>query len=929
MASKLYYHDFDLVKNRILNFKLHPLTTSERNTLGSTLNSGDEGITVFDTTLDQIFSWSGTQWKSIDLSQYALDSSVVHRTGSLSENITGIKSFNSKIVGTIDNSLQWNEQTGDLSIVNNSIVPPFLVGFNNTSSQWEAYNSNILINTSSTLQTKSGALTLDSTNRFAPVLTIRRTSGAGYTIDNDGTIYSVGAFIDGTGLTNQGPSTLNGTVTINSPLTIIGHTIIHGGQVTGFGLSTDEWHYDVDGNYEIKSNLQHIFEDSLATSSTPEIIYGGITGPHGIDQVRVSASSFAMQSDLIEVSSYSELKNLISQIAEWGDSLTNGTGSTGGHTYPQNLQDNTGYTSYNMGIGGETSTQIKVRMLADTAKTQYNVIIWAGRNNYTDTATVLSDIAAMVSSLGHNRYLVLGVLNGDFAGESIGGSGYNYIVDLNAQLSTIYGSHYVPIREYLVSKYNTALSQDVIDHGNDIVPTSLRSDQIHLNNTGYAYVADYIKTFFSTLTQTPTDKILSPTGLVGALSAPPVIGNKIASDIYSKNLFVNGSVNGPSNNLSVSNDLTVIGQTYLGTTTNTGNFLMQNYDQFFQADGHGIFFAGGPNLYSSSAGLKLDIPTSNKDFTVTTTGNGIIRTNIGVAAGDYITLTNTGGKFIMPGGGYMTGVHGTLDILAVDRTDIGYPNNDINLTPSGTGIVKVNSNLTANSLTTAFLASSSGIQAIGAVYLNSGFSNFIANFSGDIITLATGGSERLRVDGSGNLFLGFTADPASGNKLAINGNTLVSGTLVASGFTLDLQPFIQQTAGVLQYRPYSSNGTTWSNYAFTNTNMSLDDSGNLTVKGNIIKNGGTSSQVLLADGSVGTYTSVIKGNSTTTGTATTDVVVTIGSTMANTTYTVSITPRDLLTAVNYYISAQTTTTFTITFVTALTGSINFDWTLNP
>lgn len=69
----------------------------------------------------------------------------------------------------------------------------------------------------------------------------------------------------------------------------------------------------------------------------------------------------------------------------------------------------------------------------------------------------------------------------------------------------------------------------------------------------------------------------------------------------------------------------------------------------------------------------------------------------------------------------------------------------------------------------------------------------------------------------------------------------------------------------------------------------------------------------------------IHGNSTTTGAATTAVTVTIGSTMANTNYFVAITPQDLLTAVNYYISAKTTTTFTITFVTALTGSINFDY----
>lgn len=73
----------------------------------------------------------------------------------------------------------------------------------------------------------------------------------------------------------------------------------------------------------------------------------------------------------------------------------------------------------------------------------------------------------------------------------------------------------------------------------------------------------------------------------------------------------------------------------------------------------------------------------------------------------------------------------------------------------------------------------------------------------------------------------------------------------------------------------------------------------------------------------------IHGNSTTTGTATTVVTVTIGSTLANNSYNVTITPRDLLTAVNYYISAQTTTTFDVTFVTALTGSINFDYNITP
>ena len=82
-------------------------------------------------------------------------------------------------------------------------------------------------------------------------------------------------------------------------------------------------------------------------------------------------------------------------------------------------------------------------------------------------------------------------------------------------------------------------------------------------------------------------------------------------------------------------------------------------------------------------------------------------------------------------------------------------------------------------------------------------------------------------------------------------------------------------------------------------------------------------------GNWATPITVIHGNSTTTGTATTAVTVTIGSTMANTNYYVGISPQDLLTAVNYYISAKTTTTFTVTFVSGITGSINFDWNINP
>lgn len=177
----------------------------------------------------------------------------------------------------------------------------------------------------------------------------------------------------------------------------------------------------------------------------------------------------------------------------WGDSLTRSSGSSGStHTYPYLLAVASHHYVENCGVGGETSTQIKARMLADTAKHTYPTIIWAGRNNYTSQATVEADIAAMVASLGHTRYLVLSVLNQDSALEYSGESEYAKIAALNAALSATYGARYVDVRSYLVSLYNPLDAQDVIDHGHDVPPTSLRSDAVHLNDAGYLAVANKV-----------------------------------------------------------------------------------------------------------------------------------------------------------------------------------------------------------------------------------------------------------------------------------------------------------------------------------------------------------------------------------------------------------------------------------------------------
>jgi len=72
-SSVIYYHDIDLGTNQLLNARLHPLTTAERQALASSYNSGDEGITVYDTTEDTFYVWDGNQWLQVGVTQTQIE----------------------------------------------------------------------------------------------------------------------------------------------------------------------------------------------------------------------------------------------------------------------------------------------------------------------------------------------------------------------------------------------------------------------------------------------------------------------------------------------------------------------------------------------------------------------------------------------------------------------------------------------------------------------------------------------------------------------------------------------------------------------------------------------------------------------------------------------------------------------------------------
>ena len=177
-----------------------------------------------------------------------------------------------------------------------------------------------------------------------------------------------------------------------------------------------------------------------------------------------------------------------------GDSLTAGTGASGVATrYPNVLAAALApaRSFANLGVGGETSTQVAARLIAQSADDlRATHVIWAGRNNYTAPATVKADIAAMAAALGHPRWLVLSIVNGDYANEYSGQSGWTTMTTLNADLAATYGARFVDVRTPLVAAGAPAgIAPDPTNYARDVPPAGIRLDNLHLLDAGYAIVA--------------------------------------------------------------------------------------------------------------------------------------------------------------------------------------------------------------------------------------------------------------------------------------------------------------------------------------------------------------------------------------------------------------------------------------------------------
>lgn len=132
---------------------------------------------------------------------------------------------------------------------------------------------------------------------------------------------------------------------------------------------------------------------------------------------------------------------------------------------------------------------------------EYDInIIWLGRNNTADpnlTSIVLDAAEACIAHLKakNKRFVVMSILNGDYSNEYVGGAVYDRIMAANAALQARWPENFLNVRGPLVRSYNPDNPQDVIDFGHDIPPSSLRNDNIHLNDSGYDIVEELVYNF--------------------------------------------------------------------------------------------------------------------------------------------------------------------------------------------------------------------------------------------------------------------------------------------------------------------------------------------------------------------------------------------------------------------------------------------------
>lgn len=188
---------------------------------------------------------------------------------------------------------------------------------------------------------------------------------------------------------------------------------------------------------------------------------------------------------------------------------------------------------------------------------------------------------------------------------------------------------------------------------------------------------------------------------------------------------------------------------------------------------------------------------------------------------------------------------------------------------------------------------------------------FIATSATGTTDPYTNGTIKFLVSSAGNVGIGTTAPTA---KLHLPAGTTAASTAPLKLITGPLMT--SPEAGAIEFltdKTYFTIGTGTARKEFTLNDAALTSG---------------SYPVATTNGRL-TDSKVTAGSFSGAGTATTVFTVTIGVTMANSTYKVQVTPTSSLSAALFFVTNKTATTFDVTYLAGLTGTVTFDWLVFP
>lgn len=160
----------------------------------------------------------------------------------------------------------------------------------------------------------------------------------------------------------------------------------------------------------------------------------------------------------------------------------------------------TGLTLTNMGVSGETTTQMRARYVpAALGVREAALIYWGGRNNTADLTVVMDDDEAIMAAhaVATPKRLVLSVTN--TTSEPAGTLGHALVQRINAWRAARWPDEYVDARRWLIDHGLTEAGitptgPDATAMSEDRIPPSLMADNTHLNTAGSQALGRHLAT---------------------------------------------------------------------------------------------------------------------------------------------------------------------------------------------------------------------------------------------------------------------------------------------------------------------------------------------------------------------------------------------------------------------------------------------------